>query len=676
MAASLDPVSYTESWALAIPLTVPNKDELTAAYKAVWYHSALLYDNPLASSLTKRDRNRFVRDQLSAYAGLLNRYGLIETIVFLKKADSAFVRSFSVQDGRRVYTMDETITYTPVFRCAMTLVGRELDIAGRDGLVIEFIHEWLSYLSKIPLDRPDLEGPAETAWIERQVNPNPILATFNEIDVVRRVVAWLLSGFEPSFVGNHGPGTVAGGLKTVAEKNSDYSPTVQTQCLTAFHVEDRSYELADPRPGEFMLVAKDAKSLRSITREPTEMQFAQQGIKDDLYNMIDHDPDCNAGRFLRFSDQTPSQRCAIRGSLPGPDSKPSTIDSSNASDHLSVDLIAATFPSCLLHYVMAGRTWNVACGPNGENLVELSMYGGMGSALTFPVQSLFFLAVAIVGTISEHYLITMGVEGSADEILADYLGARGFNTPFAFLEKSVRVYGDDIAIPDFAAQRTIKLLGRLGLVVNLGKSFTGDSPFRESCGVDALWGRDITPQRYRIPSGGDLLDATSYEALRQHANAAFLRNRSTLNRACIRRVKREGKFIAGKELNRLSRRGSKYGYPKQSLGKPDLLFEEYRGPADYIGFVSLRPSKPTVSISLHERVLGYTTYFVEPETTVDNDSDYYHLTVNYREMAKQDGHSYQAHGSVALKSRLVKRNAIPAYPCPVNRTMVWGWAPR
>lgn len=683
-----DPVQFSRQWALTVPIVTPKRGEKAAAYKAVWYHAALLYSNPLAKDLTKRELNRFVRTQLRAYAEMLRRHGFIKTVTMLKAIDSAFIEGFSVQDGRYTYTPDETITYTPMMQSAMTLVGRELDITGRDGDVVDFIHQWLSYLGKIPLERPDLEDSAEAAWIDRQVNPNPILATSVQIDVVRRVIAWLLTGFEATLVGNHGPGTVAGGLKTVAEKNDDYHPTIQSQCLVAYHVDDRVWVYSNPRPGEFMLVSKDAKSLRSITREPTEMMFAQQGIKDDLYQQIDHDPDCNAGYFLKFSDQTPSQECAIRGSMAGDRLKPATIDSSNASDHLSVDLVSSVFSGDLLHYILAGRTWNVYC-PKSEKLVELSMYGGMGSALTFPVQSLVFLAIAIYATISEDYRSSMGVEAEPDELLSDYLGASGFRKPFQHLMKSIRVYGDDVAVPDFAAERTMELLRVFGLVVNKSKSFWGNSPFRESCGVDALGGRIITPQRYRIPSGGALLDAASYEALRQHANAAFMKGYTTLNRACIRRCKEEPKLISSKDLKRKSRQGKtltlvtngdkiriKNGYPTQALGEPALLFEEYRGPDDYIGFISMRASKPVVPLELHERVLGHTTYFVETETTRDSDSDYYHLTINYRQMCKLDGRSIEAHGSVAKKPRLIKRNAIPCYPNTENRCMVWGWAPR
>jgi hypothetical protein len=668
-----DPVDFSSRWALTVPVDVPKKDETSSAVKAVWFHAVKLYGNPLAKNLRKTESDRFVRHQLQTYRDLLLDFGLIKTTVFFKEVASGFLEGFSVQDGKLIYQPDENIIYTPMFRSAMTLVGRELDVTGVDGDVIQYIHSWLLYLSKIPLDRPDLEKSAETAWLDRQENPNPILATENDFSVVRRIVAWLLDDFVPCLVGNHGPGTVADGAKTVAEKNADYYPTVQSLSLTRFHVDDMSHEIKPQRPAEKLMVPKDISSLRTITREPTETQFAQQGLKFDLYNQIDHDPDCNAGNFVRFSDQTPSQRCAVQGSyITGDGVKPTTLDLSSASDYLSVDLVVRLFSGNILHYLMAGRTWECRVG---ERLVELAMYGGMGSALTFPVQSLIFTAISIYATVSEHYLLTMGVEGTADEVLNDYLGVNGLRQPYKRLEKSIRVYGDDICVPDFAARRTMKLLRAFGLTVNERKSFTGSSPVRESCGIYALAGRDITPKRYRVPSCGHLLDASSFDALRMHANTAFHMGWTDLYRACIRRCRDEPKFISSSEERKLHRKGKKYGYPTQKLGTPHLLFEEYRGNVDYIGFISMRPSLPTISLELHERVRGFTTFFVETATNRDLDSEFYHLTLSYRQMDR-NGTSTESHASIAKGTRLVKRNAIQLFPDSCTRVMAWGWAPR
>jgi hypothetical protein len=97
----------------------------------------------------------------------------------------------------------------------------------------------------------------------------------------------------------------------------------------------------------------------------------------------------------------------------------------------------------------------------------------MGNATTFPVQSLFFLAVALGTLLYERNLkVTTGT-------LRD-LG-----------DSEVRVFGDDIIVPEDLAVATVRALETLGLRVNQAKTFlTGR--FRESCGVDAFCGEDVT----------------------------------------------------------------------------------------------------------------------------------------------------------------------------------------
>jgi hypothetical protein len=61
------------------------------------------------------------------------------------------------------------------------------------------------------------------------------------------------------------------------------------------------------------------------------------------------------------------------------------------------------------------------------------------------------------------------------------------------------VYGDDIAVDTRTTDDVIAILERLGFTVNVSKSFTGSQSFRESCGVFAFEGHDVTPLLFRIP---------------------------------------------------------------------------------------------------------------------------------------------------------------------------------
>jgi hypothetical protein len=92
----------------------------------------------------------------------------------------------------------------------------------------------------------------------------------------------------------------------------------------------------------------------------------------------------------------------------------------------------------------------------------------MGNATTFPVQSLVFWAICCAS-----------------------LQYHGFHQPGA-----VFVFGDDIIIPTQAAEFIVDDLESFGLVVNRTKSFWRGA-FRESCGVDAFNGVNVTPVRWK-----------------------------------------------------------------------------------------------------------------------------------------------------------------------------------
>jgi hypothetical protein len=92
----------------------------------------------------------------------------------------------------------------------------------------------------------------------------------------------------------------------------------------------------------------------------------------------------------------------------------------------------------------------------------------MGNATTFPVQSLVFWAICVAS-----------------------LQRQGFHQPGA-----VFVFGDDIIIPSECAERVIDDLETFGLLCNRSKSFYKGA-FRESCGVDAFNGIDVTPVRWK-----------------------------------------------------------------------------------------------------------------------------------------------------------------------------------
>lgn len=214
-------------------------------------------------------------------------------------------------------------------------------------------------------------------------------------------------------------------------------------------------------------VAKNTTSRRTITVEPVRLQFVQQGYNHLLRKHIGK---CAIlGKVLTLDDQGPNQRLATLGSSSG---DWATLDLKSASDLLSLDLVKFVFSNRpnLLAGLLSCRSSGVIREDGGE-ATPLKKYAGMGNATTFPVQSIVFACLAICAVID---------------------GGRISRRRIVEAASKVRVYGDDIIVPSACAESAIHWLETFGLKVNTRKSFwTGR--FRESCGVDAFAGVDVTP---------------------------------------------------------------------------------------------------------------------------------------------------------------------------------------
>jgi hypothetical protein len=114
----------------------------------------------------------------------------------------------------------------------------------------------------------------------------------------------------------------------------------------------------------------------------------------------------------------------------------------------------------------------------GHGVVSLAKFASMGSALTFPIEAMFFLSIVFLGI--ERELNTRFIDRS---FLKDYVN-------------KVRIYGDDIIVPTDMVLPVIESLEYFGVRVGLNKSFwTGR--FRESCGKEYYDGSDVSIVRVR-----------------------------------------------------------------------------------------------------------------------------------------------------------------------------------
>jgi hypothetical protein len=273
----------------------------------------------------------------------------------------------------------------------------------------------------------------------------------------------------------HGPGAVAQKLTS----NGKWAAKEWTERLDAWfratlHLAHSLSEEGDDLvlhppgmepPARVISVPKTAKGPRIITAEPVYNQFIQQGLATLFESWMFKDP------TVSYEFQEPNQELAQIGSFP--DGKYATIDLSEASDRVSLRVVKDLFhyhPG-LLSAILACRSQRSEL-PDGT-IVLLRKFASMGSALTFPIETLVFATIA-----------TMAVER-----------ARGKKVN-PINRENLRVYGDDIIVPIDAANDTVQLLEMFGLKVNVHKSFMKGN-FRESCGGDYFLGSPVNPVRVR-----------------------------------------------------------------------------------------------------------------------------------------------------------------------------------
>lgn len=290
--------------------------------------------------------------------------------------------------------------------------------------------------------------------------------------------------YEGTLVPRHGPGSTADGLRGNAkfdqtewthrlERHFPYGEYALPNWRFNYRLEDTDFlEPGRERPVKVILVPKTLKTPRIIAVEPTCMQYAQQALMERLVG--DLETDKTVAGMIGFTDQVPNQHMACVGSRGG---GLATIDLSEASDRVSnqhVRQMLRHFPH-LMGAVDACRS-RKADVP-GHGVIRLAKFASMGSALCFPFEAMVFLTVVMMGLQRKH---------KRQFTRRDIRSFAG----------SVRIYGDDIIIPEDCMQAVILSLEEFSLRVNQDKSF-GTGKFRESCGREYYDGRDVSITRVR-----------------------------------------------------------------------------------------------------------------------------------------------------------------------------------
>jgi hypothetical protein len=239
-----------------------------------------------------------------------------------------------------------------------------------------------------------------------------------------------------------------------------------------------------------ILVPKDSRGPRLISCEPVDKQWIQQGICEIMVKHVERHPLTKG--FVNFTDQSINRSLALVSSLTSrgtwwldqnPDKLRSlsdskflsqdlhrswthmnlaTLDLKDASDRVSDQLVRLLFPEHVYTFLGCCRSTATEL-PNGE-LLRLEKFAPMGSALCFPVMALTIWSL--------------------------------LKAALPDPDIPVWVYGDDVIVPRDYSRAAMATLESFGLAINHDKS-CDQGFFRESCGMDAFSGVDVTPIRFR-----------------------------------------------------------------------------------------------------------------------------------------------------------------------------------
>lgn len=223
------------------------------------------------------------------------------------------------------------------------------------------------------------------------------------------------------------------------------------------------------RGNRFTTVPKDATKDRGICVEPLGNLWCQLGIGSYLKRRLSHvgiRVDRKGAGFFSLNGDTWAdepywvsdgqgihKRLARDGSLHG---NWATIDLSNASDTIAIELVRAVIPPEWFDLLYACRSPFTRL--NGR-WVRLDKFSSMGNGFTFELETLIFLCLAAAVT-------------------GELIGKRLF------------CYGDDIILPSEHFDDVMAVLTACGLQPNMRKSYAA-GPFRESCGGDYFSGYDV-----------------------------------------------------------------------------------------------------------------------------------------------------------------------------------------
>lgn len=351
----------------------------------------------------------------------------------------------------------------------------------------EVSHNDTSFIDAVNHDKPCATGLlAERPESRTSLPIRDLRRVLTNLQRIADYIGSTLGSFDPhEWVFRHGPGSVAGqsfgsykyDFKRWPDRlemmfpYSDFAVAnygcVDIESVQAARARGFTHEL----PARLCAVPKTIKAPRLIATEPVCLQWCQQAVRDFLYSGVSKS---FLNKFVDFRRQDLNGDLALEASHT---QSHVTIDLSSASDRVScwhVERLFRRSPT-LLQALQATRSLWIQ-----QDLCKYSpkyhllrKYSTMGNATTFPVQTIFFTALALACVFTVRNLRVSG----------ESIRKLGAGT--------VRVFGDDIIVPEDVSGLMVGLLQALELRVNAAKTFLRGK-FRESCGIDAFDGTDVS----------------------------------------------------------------------------------------------------------------------------------------------------------------------------------------
>jgi len=465
-------------------------------------YTKFLEDSPLSAECGDKPlrliKTFFYRLVNNNIADEIKRYSRI--------ADSLLNYEYTTSDDASTSIFVDDMRHTPVFK--EYFLWRQ---TGRPEL-IKYVLSFLLFGKKLQYIDPEFNATALRGWREVEERLRTLKFDAKDVETLNNILSVALPRLNTDFLlPRFGPGKVSEpSIANVYDKLEQLKVDRRLRYVfhrpTSFRLDNGtcsdlagSLEDGSINVSRLKFVPKDITKSRSICMEPNGYMFYQQEVHRWLQASIRTG---SFGRFINLRKQSLNRDAAILGSKT---LRIDTLDLSSASDSVHVELVRRIFPRDYLFYLLGTRTSKVLI-PGEREPVTVNKFAPMGSACCFPVQCLIFTAVCVYASMSHSIGKTLdeshvfGPKEVASFIKSGFFRKPGQSSEASRRYEPPRVFGDDILCDTRITDHVVAILSRLGFHVNESKSFRGRQSFRESCGVYAWKGYDVTPTRFRLKS--------------------------------------------------------------------------------------------------------------------------------------------------------------------------------